>query len=47
MYQPKVTIHIAKLIKSQPHEPKLVKEYICPNAENEMKNKKRQSDQTL
>jgi hypothetical protein len=30
--QPIAAIHIAKLLKSQPHEPKLVKGYVCPNA---------------
>ena len=30
------TLYAIKKRKSQPHEPKLVKEYVCPNAENEM-----------
>ena len=38
MYNPaQAFIHIAKSLKSQLHEPKLVKEYVCPNAENEKK----------
>ena len=31
------TIHIAKSLKSRPLNPKLVKEYVCPNAENKRK----------
>ena len=32
-------IHIAKSLKSQPHEPKLVKEYAFANAINRTENK--------
>jgi len=34
-------IHIAKSLKSQPHEPKLVKEYVFANAEKQNENKAR------
>jgi hypothetical protein len=34
-------IHIAKSLKSQPHESKLTKEYVFANATNRMKNIKR------
>ena len=34
-------IHIAKSLKSQPHESKLAKEYVFANATNRMENKKR------
>ncbi len=30
-----------QVAQSQPHEPKLVKEYVCPNAEKRKENKAR------
>ncbi len=45
--QPTASIHIAKSLKSQPHKPKLVKEYVCSNAENEKENKARKHNKEL
>ena len=41
-YNPvQASIHIAKSLKCQPHEPKLVKEYVYANAEKRKENKAR------